>query len=277
MKNCRHANEILWKNISELPYFRGFLRAVEGGFYQNIEVKEPILDLGCGDGHFSSVTFHHWGFKLIGVDVNIKNLLEAKQYEIYSHLICARGDQLPFRNTFFRTIISNSVLEHIQNVNAVILEANRVMGLGSKLIICVPNDYFTKNLSIAKFFDSIYLKHPANWYRKLFNKISRHYHPDSLDMWLERLQGAGFKINDFWNYFTQESLAILEWGHYFGFPTLINKKLFGRWILFQNNKNPILRRIYKWLENHIEKDQKAIDGAYSFIISTKDEKRTDCV
>ena len=40
---------LLWKNISELPYFRGLLRAVEGCFYQDIHLEEPILDLGCGD------------------------------------------------------------------------------------------------------------------------------------------------------------------------------------------------------------------------------------
>jgi hypothetical protein len=49
--------DFLWIQIRELPYFRGLLRAVEAKFYQDIPIERPVLDLGCGDGHFASRTF----------------------------------------------------------------------------------------------------------------------------------------------------------------------------------------------------------------------------
>ena len=49
--------DYLWLNLRELPYFRGLLRAIEGRFYEEIELAEPVLDLGCGDGQFAAVTF----------------------------------------------------------------------------------------------------------------------------------------------------------------------------------------------------------------------------
>ena len=269
MKSENFPQDLLWKNIKSLPYFRGFLRAVEGKYYEGIEINEPVLDLGCGDGHFSSVTLGDRSVSLIGVDPEWGSLIEARQYQVFSHLLCAQGDHLPFTNSFFSTTISNSVLEHIPDVDSVLNETNRVMRQGSHLVICVPNDNFTRNLSIARFFDLIGLLWAAAWYRKLFNKISRHFHPDPHDVWTNRLEKSGFKIERSWKYFNRTSLAILEWGHYFGLPSLINRHIFGRWILFPSPLNPILFLIYRWLSKHIAKDQKIHDGAYSFFISTK--------
>lgn len=263
-------NDLLWKNVSTLPYFRGFLRAVEGSYYKDIEIKEPVLDLGCGDGHFSWVTFGERAHKLIGIDPEFKSLKEASRYPVFSHLICARGDQLPFPAGFFTSTVSNSVLEHIDDVDSVVLEANRVMKPGGKLVICVPNDNFTKNLSIAKFLNRVGLDFLARKYRRFFNKISRHFHPDSLEIWAARLRDAGFEIINSWSYFTPKSLAILEWGHYFGLPAWINRKIFGRWILTSSIKNPLLSRIYNWLKGHVEHDQRSPDGAYTFFITVKD-------
>ncbi|MBM3137032.1 MAG: class I SAM-dependent methyltransferase [Chloroflexi bacterium] len=267
--NLAH-NDLLWKNISALPYFRGFLRAVEGGYYHDIEIKEPVLDLGCGDGHFCFVTFEESAFKFIGIDPDFMSLVEAKQYPVYADLICARGDQLPFAKKYFSTTVSNSVLEHIDDVDSVIKEANRVMIHGGKLIICVPNDNFTQYLSLAKFFNRINMSFLAEKYRKFFNQISRHYHPDDPEIWKMRIGEANFEIIRSWNYFIPKSLAILEWGHYFGLPTWFNRKIFGRWILFPSIHNPLLIRIYHWLKEHVERDQKSADGAYSFFISKKE-------
>ena len=52
-------DRILWRHLRDLPYFRAMLRAVEDSFYQDLKLEAPILDLGCGDGHFASVAFSH--------------------------------------------------------------------------------------------------------------------------------------------------------------------------------------------------------------------------
>ena len=49
--------DFLWLNLRDLPYFRAMLRAVEAQFYQEFELPAPTLDLGCGDGHFATITF----------------------------------------------------------------------------------------------------------------------------------------------------------------------------------------------------------------------------
>jgi hypothetical protein len=46
-------DEIAWKHLSTLPYFRGMLRAVEHSLYARLELRAPILDIGAGDGNFA--------------------------------------------------------------------------------------------------------------------------------------------------------------------------------------------------------------------------------
>jgi SAM-dependent methyltransferase len=264
-KNKEIYAEILEANVAELPYFRGFLRAVEGRYYQSIDLPEPVLDMGAGDGHFAARTFQN---KLkVGLDPAFVSLKEAHHFRAYELLVNSLGDRIPFEAESFASVISNSVLEHIPDVDAVLMDIQRVLKPGGKLVITVPNDNFTQNLSIARFCDHIGGKDLAAWYRKLFNKISRHYHPDAPAQWRGRLEKAGFKVLDEWNYFPPESLKILEWGHYFGLPNWINKKVLGKWVLFpQFGYNHL---IYKWLLRHYSKDQKAPDGAYSFFIAQK--------
>ena len=267
IKNIIDTQDLLWQNISELPYFRGFLRSIEGSFFRELDLQGDILDLGCGDGHFTSKTLP--GSSVQGIDPAFFSLKAAKKLDYFSGLICSNGDDLPFQRSFFQTIISNSVLEHIPDVDSVINETARILKKGGKFIISVPNSNFTENLSIALFFERLNLKWIADNYRKMFNWISRHHHPDPKEIWLDRLRDQGFIIKSEWNYFPPEYLKILEWGHFFGLPTWVNFKLFGRWILNPSTSNFFLKRIYFWLYPFFIGDSKSPNGAYTFIVAEK--------
>ena len=260
-------SDLLWENICVLPYFRGFLRAVEGVFYQEIVLKQPILDLGTGDGFFSSITFAN---KLdVGIDPSFSELRSAKNLQGTKSNVCGMGNSLPFRNDYFGTIISNSVLEHIEDLPPVLKEINRVLPRHGMLIITVPNSNFTENLSIGRFLKWVGAEQLAIKYQYFFNKISRHYHPDPAIKWEERLIDAGFDIEKKWNYFSRKSLSILEWGHLFGMPAWVSKKVFGRWIIFQKKWN--LWPVYFGIKKSFLSEQKMINGAYSMFIAHKAE------
>ena len=221
--------DYLWQQISSLPYFRGFLRAVESRFYENIELPKPILDLGCGDGHFASLTF---GYKLdVGIDPWESPLRQAEKSGAYCTLVKGSGNQIPFEDAHFSSAISNSVLEHIPELDPVLLDLARVLKPGAPFVFCVPNHQFLDNLSIGRFLEIIGLKGLAHGYRKFFNKISRHHHCDDTETWNTRLSKTGFELVDWWHYFSPQAFHVLEWGHYFGLPSLFTKKIFGRWIL----------------------------------------------
>ena len=104
-------------------------------------------------------------------------------------------------------------------------------------------------------------------YRSFFNRISRHHHCDDPHTWEVRLNRAGFQLENYWHYFSPAALKTLEWGHYWGLPSLVVKKLTGRWILFPTHWNLALTQ--RMTRSHYEEPLAANDGAYTFFIARR--------
>jgi SAM-dependent methyltransferase len=258
--------DYLWLNLRELPYFRGALRAVEGSFYEQFELNNPVLDLGCGDGQFAEITFDQR--MEVGIDPWLEPLREAKLRDAYDHVIMNQGAILPFPDSYFATVISNSVLEHIEHLQPVLEEVARVLKPGEQFLFCVPNHQFLSTLSIGRFLDRLGLRKIAQRYRTWFNKISRHYHCDSPEVWGQRLNSAGFEMERWWHYYSPKSLAMLEWGHYLGLPSWIIHRITGRWILVPARWNLWLTR--KIVEkSYGEKTDNDPKGAYTFYVTRR--------
>ncbi len=257
--------DFLWLQLRDLPYFRALLRAVEARFYQNLVLPTPVLDLGCGDGHFATVAFDN---PLdVGLDPWWKPLQQAARRGGYRLTVHGFGDRMPFPDGYFSSCVSNSVLEHIPDIDAVLKETARVLKPGALFVFCVPNHRFLGTLSVSRFFDQLGLPTLANAYRCFFNRISRHHHCDSPEVWSERLQKSGFIVQRWWHYFSPAALRTLEWGHYFGLPSLASRLLFGRWILVPKRWNLCLtdRIVRKYYQETA--DQKS--GTYTFYIAQR--------
>jgi len=259
--------DFLWRHLKDLPYFRALLRAVEARFYANIPLVKPILDLGCGDGHFASAISPHPPF--IGIDPWREPLVEARERAAYSFVAQASGAAMPFPSAHFATVISNSVLEHIPDLEPVMDEVARVLKPGGKFIFCVPSENFEAFLSISRGLRRIGLSGLAQNYQVLFNHVvSRHHHCDGPAVWQARLDAVGLRMVSHWYYFSQGALAALEWGHYFGLPSLIVKKLFGRWILLPVRANLWLTE--KFVRRYYDEPlPPQACGAYLFFIAEK--------
>lgn len=256
--------DFLKENLRMLPYFRALLRAVESRFYTGTNLNNPVLDLGCGDGLFAQTTFSK--IQLFGIDPNFNLLVESQKTGSYLALSLSEGSWLPFRNGAFAGCFSNSVLEHIPDIDPVLPEISRVLKSGSIFTFCVPNASFTKNLSIGRFLDHIHMTGMARIYRGFFNKISRHYHCDPFEVWQKRLDAAGFIIVDHWDYFSPAALQCLEWGHYLGIPYWFSKKIFGKWVIWPDFNQGL---IYNLVKRFYREEPKQKDGAYSFYIARK--------
>ena len=257
--------EHLWPQILSLPYFRGLLRAVEARFYENIELPSPTLDLGCGDGHFASHAFDR--VIDVGLDPWEKPLREAETRGVYGRVVLSEASSIPYPDGYFASAVSNSVLEHITDLEPVLKELGRVLRPGAWFIFCVPNHRFLDTLSIGRFFDGVCLRSAGNWYRGFFNRISRHHHCDDPVTWQERLTRAGFEVIDWWHYFSPRSLRVLEWGHYLGLPALISRKLFGRWIIAPWKWNLFFTHLL--IQSSYSEASIQEDGVYTFYITKK--------
>ena len=259
------SDDLLWRHLKELPYFRALLRAVEARFYQDIDLPEPVLDLGCGDGHFAAMAFAGRA-PLIAVDPWWSPLRESARRKVYRVAIQSLGAALPFPDAYFSSAVSNSVLEHIPNLDPVLAEVARVLKPGSRFVFCVPSDNFLPFLSVSRGLRRIGLRGLGSAYARFFNRISRHYQCDDPVVWVERLHRAGVVVERHWYYFSRGALTTLEWGHYLGVPSLVAKKLTGRWVIAPSRWNLWLteRLVRKYFDEPLP-----AQGAYLFFITRK--------
>jgi SAM-dependent methyltransferase len=257
--------DYLEPQLGEIPYFRALLRAVEARFYQEIELPRPVLDLGCGDGHFASQAFDN---RLdVGLDPWWGPIKEASGRDVYRQLVCANGGGMPFPVAYFSSAVSNSVLEHIPELDPVLQETARVLKPSAPFVFCVHNHRFLDTLSIASWLKAIKLPGLAKAYQRFFNRISRHYHCDSTQLWEDRLARHGFELIDCWDYFPPAALHVLEWGHLFGIPSWVSKMLFKHWILAPWKWNLYFTDLL--VRPHYQRDPRCQNGVYSFYITRR--------
>jgi SAM-dependent methyltransferase len=246
--------DFLFLHLRDLPYFRALVRAVEAAFYQGLDLPAPVLDVGCGDGHFAQLTFDR---RIdVGLDPWTGPIHEAGRRGAYRLLVQADGARSPFPAATFASALSNSVLEHIPHVEAVLAETARVMKEGAPFYFCVPNPRYLSELSIARALGRGYVE----WFRR----ISRVEHADEPEAWAARLERAGFRLERWWHYFSPAAMHVLEWGHYFGLPSLVARILTGKWVIAPARWN--LRLTERFARRYAGTDPVA-DGTFTFYVA----------
>ncbi|MCX6039286.1 MAG: class I SAM-dependent methyltransferase [Chloroflexi bacterium] len=248
--------DFLFLHLCDLPYFRALVRGVEAAYYQTFNLPAPILDVGCDDGHFASLTFDR---KIdVGLDPWTGPIHEAGRRGCYRLLVQADGAQSPFPDEYFASAFSNSVLEHIPHIDAVLADTARVLRPGAPFYFCVPNERYLSELSISRLLGKGY----TEWFRR----ISRVQHADGPQVWQEWLDQAGFRLERWWHYFSPSALRVLEWGHYFGLPSLAARKLTGKWVIAPAKWNLWLTE--KFVRRHASAEP-VEDGTFTFYIARK--------
>lgn len=256
--------DILWRHLVELPYFRSIIRSVEAGFYQQFPLPSPVLDMGCGDGHFASATFN---YPLdIGLDLTASALRQAARRGSYRRVIQANANCLPFPDGYFASAISNSALEHIPQVDEVLSELARVLQPGAPFLFCVPNPAYFSQLCLPIWLDKVGLQGLGHLYTRWFGRVTRVAHADPPEAWQNRLEGAGFCLETWWHYLSPPAWRAVELGHYLGLPSLLVHKLTGRWVLAPRHWNLLFtyRRVQRYARS-IPDPQ----GTFTFYVARK--------
>jgi hypothetical protein len=103
-------------------------------------------------------------------------------------------------------------------------------------------------------------------YTEWFRRISRVSHADEPDVWEQRLERAGFKLERWWHYFSPSAMRVLEWGHYFGVPSVVARALTGKWIISRTNWNLALTKSFV---KKYASPEPIVNGTFTFYIAKK--------
>ena len=251
-------------HLSEIPAFRALIRAVECKLLAEVEMSDPVLDIGCGDGTFAQIL--GGGSWAAGIDTWTDGVRQSEARRAYRHMVVASGTRLPFADGAFRTVVSNCVLEHIPDVDAVVREASRVLRPGGRFALTVPSHEFPNMLYWSTLFRRLGLKRLGRAYGAWFNRHSRHYHCDSPEQWRERLEGAGFAVERWQYYLSGAALRAIDLAHYYGIPSLVWNKLLGRWNIARGGWNFAIPNA--WLRRFYEEPTPE-RGGYIFLVAVK--------
>ncbi len=260
--------DVLAQHLALEPVHRALIRTIEHRLFARQVVLQtlarPVLDIGCGDGIFAALTFPD-GID-VGIDVTEAIVAEARQRGVYDRVEVASGTALPFADGAFSTVVSNCVIEHIPDVEAVVREVARVLAPGGRFVFSAPNDSFTDMLPTVHTLKRWGLGKLAVQYGNWWNRHAVHYHLDAPEVWRARLAQVGLTIESQIPYMSPDAMRVMEVSHYYALPSIVWHKLFGRWSLRPGQVRSSLA--YRWLRPYAEQDLPPY-GACTFYVTRK--------
>ena len=191
-------HELLTDFIAEYPAqpATAFLRAIEIDAFHRAEIPEGRgLDVGCGDGKLTRIILAKTGARpLVGVDLDPLETEAAARCGLYEAVHTCSAADTPLEDASFDFAISNSVLEHIPDVESVLAETGRVTKPGGVFIITVPTIGFRANMSGPLFGGD------RAAYLDLLDKRLAHFHYHDEAGWRAMLDRAGFDLETVFGY-----------------------------------------------------------------------------
>jgi SAM-dependent methyltransferase len=260
--------QIAREHLRSLPVHRAIIRVPECLLIGAREYVGPILDVGCGDGHFASTCLARTVDA--GVDLHHGRLGEAMRGGAYRLATQASAEQLPFVSNSFATVIGNCSLEHVPDFNAAISEIARVLRPGGRLVMTVPSEHFSTHLFWASALRGAGLGFLGRAYERWFRGISTAFHTYARDEWIRRLAAVGLRTDEWTSYLGPGAMSFFDLSHYYGAPTLVSKAVTGRWVLWPHKRDFLPWE--RWLEGRLAEFATQIgieNGAYYYFSATK--------
>lgn len=228
-KDAPTARDVLRAHLREMPFHRVIMRSIEARILGEVDYPRPLLDVGCGDGHFASVVFPE-GVD-VGIDPGMEEAVESRDRGAY-RMVVRTSSTMPFADRSFGSVVSNCVFEHIPDIETTVSEIARVLKPGGRFACTVVGQYFNELLTDERAWSRLGLARAHRAYLDWFNRKSVHYRWDPPDVWIRRFERAGFRVESWRYYLSPRAARAFHRAHYVSLPHLVARKLTGRWVPF---------------------------------------------
>lgn len=196
---------------------------------REVDLPEPILDVGCGDGLFASLAYP--GRQTWGIDINPSEVRRAQATSAYETLICGNIVKVDLPRAYFSSAIANCSLEHVPDIDGALANICRSLKPRARFVLIVPTPGWTQWLAIPRLLGRVGLASAAKAYGDGLDRVFAHAHIYDEQGWTERLERAGFER------VTSSPLVAPNTSWAFDlmlYPSLVGyftKKLTGRWVI----------------------------------------------
>lgn len=100
-----------------------------------------VLENGCGVGAYIK-QLRAFTPGVFGLEYEFDRAVEAGHVSAPNLVVCAAGEQLPYPDNTFDVMLSNEVLEHVQDDAQVLREMARTLKPGGRLVLFCPNRWY---------------------------------------------------------------------------------------------------------------------------------------
>ncbi len=221
----------------------GLWRAAEVAVLRQQTYEPPILDLGCGDGLVTSMVLSEID---IGIDPDPKPLAQAQGRGIYQRLLALPVENAQLPNESISTVVSNSVLEHIPQLDTVLEAVARLLRPSGKLIFTTPTEAFSGWLAL-----------PITGYATWRNQQLCHLNLWTVEQWAQHLERVGLEIEEVRPYLRRELVSTWDALELLQQIRMGKRRVFG---LFWRRIPPsVIERLADWA-SHLDLSASAKGG-----------------
>lgn len=221
---------------------QAFWRYFEVKALQQIHFERPILEIGCGDGRFSSIILDEIDE---AIDVNPRSVEKCRRFagRLYRDVRCQDARKLEYTKDGYATVYANCVMEHIPDLAGVLAGCYRSLRPGGKLVITVPLVEMNEHLLF-----------PWTWYARMRQRQLVHVNLHDQHGWQALLRGAGFSVMEFRPYLSAPACKLwdaLDSPGCIGFGRYRLSVVLGRvglGLLPQRVRRWMLQRVSAWLK-----------------------------
>jgi SAM-dependent methyltransferase len=185
-------------------------RAYEAEAFSSVQLKGPILDLGCGDGTFGCIILPD--IRLVGIDLDFETLKVASQLGQNS-MLQANATALPFADQCFSGIVSNCAVEHMSDLDQVLSEVHRLLKPEGLFAFTVPSQLYGDYLLTSSILCLMGQRSQAERYIRRKNRRSQHINIHSPAEWGAMLTEQGFRLLRADYILPRRSEWLWEWPH----------------------------------------------------------------
>lgn len=168
-------------------------RAYEYASYKRFNIGGPVLDMGCGDGHFFKFVWPEI-VDVVGIDIDISAVESAKASGVYQSVYNVSSLDLPFEPESFFSVFANCSLEHMKNIDVVFRKIFKILRPNGSLLFSVTTDKFLEWATLPQLVELLQGKDAANVISEQF--IKYHHLISALTPleWARKLELAGFHV-----------------------------------------------------------------------------------
>ena len=168
-------------------------RAWEYAAYKHHRINGRILDVGCGDGRYFKLIWPHAN-NVVGVDMDNETAERGRDSGVYNTVHTTTADKIPEPDASFEHAFANCSLEHMDNLNGVLLEIARCLKPGGTLSCSIVTNRFVDWSLLPTMVYQAGFQKAADRIHADFLKYHHLANPLKVEKWVDSFNKAGLTV-----------------------------------------------------------------------------------